>query len=251
MTIATDDMAKCDVWMPLYIGDYLSNTGRLTTEQHGAYMLLIMDYWVSGRLPNDDNALAAITRLPLDKWLIVRKTLSRFFTVTDSEWIQERIESEKERAEYLSRVRAEAGSKGGSKTQANIAANGQANDKHGLTPSQSPSPLPPESPSKPEKKNFSPPSVDQVIKYFVENGFPIPLAKRVFESYNVADWHDSNGKKILNWKQKMQNVWFKPENKADGKPQTKLTRAMAAIQNANPVRNSQPAISQDVGKTTR
>ena len=42
-----------------HIGDYLQDTTRLSTEQQGAYLLLIMDYWTNGPLPDDDAALAS------------------------------------------------------------------------------------------------------------------------------------------------------------------------------------------------
>ncbi len=61
--------------MPLYIGDYLADTSRLTTEQHGAYLLLLMDYWRSGRLPDNDQVLAQITKLSPDAWSNARAIL--------------------------------------------------------------------------------------------------------------------------------------------------------------------------------
>ena len=63
-------MDKPDVFMLLYIGDYLACTSRLTTELHGAYRLLIMDYWMNGPLPDDDMILASIVRMPIDAWSI-------------------------------------------------------------------------------------------------------------------------------------------------------------------------------------
>jgi hypothetical protein len=57
------------------------------------------------------------------------------------------------------------------------------------------------------------PTEKEVIDFFASHGFPESLARRAYSGYAEADWHDSRGKKILNWKQKMIQVWFKDENK--------------------------------------
>ena len=74
---------------------------------------------------------------------------------------------------------------------------------------------------KKKSKSFSSPSLDDFKKYFEDNGYSLEVANRAFKGYAVADWHDSEGKKINNWKQKCQHVWFKPENKLDGNPKSK------------------------------
>ena len=87
-----------------------------------------------------------------------------------------------------------------------------------------PSPTPNPSPNpKPNPKKFIPPSLDDVVSYFQENGYSNKSAKQAFEYYNVADWHDSTGKKIKNWKQKMRGVWFKDENKEGGIKNKKMS----------------------------
>lgn len=94
-------MAKPDIWMPLYIGDYLADTMHLTTEQHGAYLLLIMAYWKNGGpLPAKDQSLAATCRLSLDAWSMHKHTLASFFDVDSdpSLWILVRAEAELEKA---------------------------------------------------------------------------------------------------------------------------------------------------------
>lgn len=93
-------MAKPDVWMPLYIGDYLSDTMHLTTEQHGAYLLLIMAYWKNGgALPASDAQLAAICRMPVDAWSNARAVLENFFDTTqEGKWVSKRVEKEMQAA---------------------------------------------------------------------------------------------------------------------------------------------------------
>lgn len=89
--------AKPDTWMPLVIGDYLKDTTRLTTEQHGAYLLLIMSYWVEGPPADDDEELAAITRLDAKAWKKNRDKLLRFFRIDDGVWRHKRVDEELER----------------------------------------------------------------------------------------------------------------------------------------------------------
>jgi len=86
--------AKADIWMPLYIGDYLADTGRLTTEQHGAYLLLIMDYWRNGPPPDDEEILQNITRLSKFLWKKSRPVLEKYFRVEDGVWRHKRIDEE-------------------------------------------------------------------------------------------------------------------------------------------------------------
>jgi uncharacterized protein YdaU (DUF1376 family) len=97
-------------WMPLYVGDYLGDTGHLTTAQHGAYLLLMMHYWRKGELPDDDRQLSKITKLPLRTWCEYRATLQDFFY---DGWRHKRIDAELEKMMLVSAKRAIAGQKGG------------------------------------------------------------------------------------------------------------------------------------------
>ena len=97
-------------WMPLYIGDYLGDTGHLTTTQHGAYLLLMMHYWRKGELPDDDKQLSKITKLPLKVWTEYRETLQDFFY---DGWRHKRIDAELYKTMTISEKRASAGHLGG------------------------------------------------------------------------------------------------------------------------------------------
>jgi uncharacterized protein YdaU (DUF1376 family) len=139
---------RSDTWMPFYVGDYLSATTRLTTEQHGAYFLLLLDYWKNGPPPNDDAVLAQIVRMSPAAWRKAKPALIGFFDQADGHLIQRRVEKERDRASNVTEERSKAGKagaakrwgKGGQRDSKPIAnaidlpmANGQQND----APSQS------------------------------------------------------------------------------------------------------------------
>jgi len=61
-------------------------------------------------------------------------------------------------------------------------------------------------------KKFTPPTIQEIELYAKESGYKIDATK-IFNYYDVAGWKDSKGNKIKNWKQKVNGVWFKEENK--------------------------------------
>lgn len=67
---------------------------------------------------------------------------------------------------------------------------------------------------KPQKrKSFVPPTLDEWLDYCREKNLDMAKMRNAYESYVVADWHDSQGNPIRNWKQKILQVWAaKPQN---------------------------------------
>lgn len=141
---------KADIWMPIYIGDYLGDTGRLTTEGHGAYLLLLMDYWRHGPPPDDDETLAAICKLPMVRWKKIRPLIAAFFTIDAGVWHQGRADAEMAKARGNSDERSKAGKAGAQsrwgsdkpegKEKAKQMANAIAKPSQNDGPSPSPSP---------------------------------------------------------------------------------------------------------------
>jgi len=70
---------------------------------------------------------------------------------------------------------------------------------------------------KKEKKErmFVPPTLDEVKKYFADNGYYESAAVKAYNYYTAGNWVDSRGNHVTAWKQKMIAVWFKPENKME------------------------------------
>ena len=81
--------------MMLYWGDYLRDTGHLSTEQHGALLLLLAHAWThDGVLPLDDEALRRITRMDPKPWGKSRAVIVAFFYRAEDGYRQKRVEKE-------------------------------------------------------------------------------------------------------------------------------------------------------------
>ena len=85
-----------------------------------------------------------------------------------------------------------------------------------------------------KKKEFIPPTLEDVRAFFKEKGYKDSEALRMWNGYDVADWHDSQGKQIKNWKQKAYQVWFKDENKISASAQFVPSRQDQALERPAP-----------------
>lgn len=123
---------------------------HLTTEQHGAYLLLIMAYWKNGgAVSSSDQSLAATCRLSPDAWSMHKHTLASFFdTQTDpSLWIHERAEREMEKAgnnqqKRTLRAQTAAAARWGNNAPGNAPSNAKSIPQAMLSECPSPSPSP-------------------------------------------------------------------------------------------------------------
>ena len=64
------------------------------------------------------------------------------------------------------------------------------------------------------KERVYTPTIGEVEIYFKDNGYTKESAIKAFNYYEENNWKDSRNNQVKNWKQKMQGVWFKDENKA-------------------------------------
>ncbi len=129
------------------------------------------------------------------------------FEVTDNEFFSIRLNKHLEIRSTLS----ESGKKGAIARWNNSHPNSNANSHPISDPNAK------ERKERKERKEnskvFTPPILEDVLSYFKDNGYSEISAQKAFRYYNDANWMDSKGNKVKNWKQKMQGVWFKDENK--------------------------------------
>lgn len=122
-------MSKIKTWMPVYIGDYLADTMRLSTLQHGAYFLLMLEYWRQGPLPDDMDELSAIARAERKVWdKTIWPTLKRFFSKGEDGLLhQKRVDIELGIASEKSSKRSAAANARWAKDECKTDANAYAN----------------------------------------------------------------------------------------------------------------------------
>jgi len=61
-------------------------------------------------------------------------------------------------------------------------------------------------------KKFTQPTLEEWLDYCKELNLDEHIMKSAYESYKVAGWHDTQGNPVRNWKQKILQVWNKPQH---------------------------------------
>jgi uncharacterized protein YdaU (DUF1376 family) len=79
-------MNGTDIWMPMFIGDYLSNTIGLRKAEHGSYLLAIFKYWQKGESLSDRELREVCGR--------EFARVSEFFVWEGNKWHHKRVDHE-------------------------------------------------------------------------------------------------------------------------------------------------------------
>jgi len=186
----------------LYI-DSLNILSNLNTQQAGELFIAIYNYHLTGEMPTEFWIKLALTPF-INQW-----------------------ERDLEKWERIAEIRKENGRKGGlSKSKqmlananlanedlANVAVNvnvkGNVKGNGNVTQEK-----------KSIKKDFTPPTLEEVKTWFVENGSTAQAGAKAWQYYTDGDWIDSKGTPVKNWRQKMRGGrWLEDKPNAQTKPE--------------------------------
>lgn len=107
--------------LTLWTDAYLSDTRHLSTVEHGAYLLLLMEAWRRPHcdLPDDDTILARLSGLSAKEWAKIKPVVMAFWTRDgrSKTWSQKRLFQERSKARVRSKSASDNSSKRWNKTK--------------------------------------------------------------------------------------------------------------------------------------
>ena len=196
-------------YMNFYVGDYLADTMHLSTLEHGAYLLLIMHYWRTGK-PIDISHIPSICGLTKRQFNNIKNTLLAFFFVDELGKVRHhRIEVELNEAKQKVNQRKAAGKASAAKRLQEKSNERSTSVEFSLDSrstgiqqaGQQPEPEP-EPDTETDKTNppISPPSKLQTEIFEKEQGLDLD---GFFVFYEKNDWHVGKGdsrEPMADWK---------------------------------------------------
>jgi uncharacterized protein YdaU (DUF1376 family) len=133
--------------MPMFWDAYLADTTHLTTEEHGAYLLLLAAMWRrNGSVPDDDRDNARILGLTPAKWRKIKARLREFLIFDNDQISQKNLQKIWKKTQEKIEKNKQNGAKGGrpiSNNNKDLAkANGSVSDNPNKTiPEPEPEPV--------------------------------------------------------------------------------------------------------------
>lgn len=118
--------------IPLFVDAYLKDTTHLTTEAHGAYILLMMAAWVRDgcSLPNNERRLAACAKMSVKDWRVIAPDILELWTVEGDTIFQKRLRKEWRYVQEKSKKRRAAADARWMQEQSKCNANAYASAMH-------------------------------------------------------------------------------------------------------------------------
>ena len=84
--------------LPLFTDAFIADTGHLSAQETGAYLMLLMVAWRTPdcRLPDDDDKLARWARVDRRTWKRLKPTVMEFWSLGGGFWTQKRLTQERD-----------------------------------------------------------------------------------------------------------------------------------------------------------
>lgn len=105
-------MAKTDIWMPVFIGDFFKDTMHLESEDQGFYLIVLVHLWNNEGACTKEH-LRRCLKLSRKKFEKKFAKISDFFVCFASEIFQKRLLIEFQKSTKNREIKAESGKRGG------------------------------------------------------------------------------------------------------------------------------------------
>jgi len=202
--------------LPLFTDAFIADTGHLSAQETGAYLMLMMVAWRSPdcRLADDDDRLARWARVDRRTWLRIKPTIMEFWTLEAGFWSQKRLSKEREFVSKRAEVNRKNGEQGGrpKSLKNNDLPNPAGSVRVSETKAPNPSPNPTEdSPSVPKGTSVPKPSKGTERGSFIATDWEPSDADTAFALAELG-----SDAATAREREKFRNFWFSKSG-ADGR----------------------------------
>lgn len=190
--------------LPLWTDAYFADTRHLSTLEHGAYFLLLMEAWrrPSCSLPDDDRLLARLAGLDPEGWKEVKPIVMDFWILSRGEWTQKRLKKERLYVAKNSKLQRQRALKGWeTKKKGNAETVPDENPKAAPTPT--PTPIKEKTEAKASSKKIGcrlPEDFKPDREWSLAQGLPVDVLQRELDQFRDY-WTAKSGKDAtkLDW----------------------------------------------------